>query len=184
MSGIVGPQSAGTDVFQTLSLLSNKEELERRLEELRLAKSQLDESIALAGPAQEIVRLRQEIEDERVLSRAHLQNTEAEIFSIVDKAKKEAESIIEAAKAVASNIKVQATQKFDEAASVAAVAAEKNEKADKYAAELDKARSDLVGRETALQHAQAELIETQERINRRIKELEEAQEKFAAVLKG
>jgi hypothetical protein len=110
--------AGGNDFVDMIKLLGNQSELERRITALNEAKAQAEATIALAGKASEIVKLREQIDADV-----------AEAKRMLEYARGEAEAVIAEGKRTAEKTRLEATLLLD-AQKIA------TESARKHAAEL------------------------------------------------
>lgn len=171
-SGIAGGQ--GNSSFAALELLANPTQLQAKIDSLKAAEESAREQIALAGPASEILRIREEIDGLKELAESNYDGAKADAEALVEEARKNATQIVskaqaEAAKAVndANEVAKQAEAMSSGAKSMSAAASREREMVAVRKNEQDH-------RDEALQQ-QADALET------RAQELEGEKAKFASI---
>lgn len=139
-NNIDGSTGGANQLLDLLSVVSNPAIYEAKVKALQDATDEYNKAIALAGPAAEILDLREKAQAEKDAAVTATAEAKAEATSIVDKAKAQATTIISAAEAQAGELSAKAAE-------------------DKKAA--DKAQADLLVLQADIQKAQAKLDKAQ-----------------------
>lgn len=155
MSGIVGAEHGGVggvDAFAaTLKLITDKDELERRLAILQQTKEEAAKVVALAGPASEIVQMRQKLGEDLAAAKKELEQARQQAALLVDEARSRAAGITEEAKTLVEQQKQALSAAREQAASIVA-------EAQRQLAEVEKEREEVrvIGQLAADSKKQAE----------------------------
>ena len=170
-----GASIAASDTsLAALELMADPEKLKERIAQLKAAEESANEVIALAGPASEILSMREEIDSLKAQAEETVQSAREQAFSIVTDAEQQAQSIVEAAQH-------EAGRTVEEANSIAVEAQEQAVEARNAQASLQRDRDELdaavrqnKAQEESLQQIAATLAEREQ-------ELEGEKSKLAAV---
>lgn len=158
MSVSVDPKAGGPD-FAALKLLADPAELDRRIKQYEAAKQEAEDAVKLVGDAREIPHLRREAGDLHTAAEKASKQAESELAAaraqaetIVDKAKKEAAALLSDAKS--KNDQANATLTAA-AAKAAQIVSDSENDAKSKADETAKKHSDLDDAIAAAQAQQA-----------------------------
>lgn len=156
MSGIVGAEhgggAGGVDAFAaTLKLITDKDELERRLAILQQTKDEAAKVVALAGPASEIVQMRQKLGEDLAAAKKDRDDARQQAAMIVEEARSRAAGITEEAETLVEQQKQALSAARAQAAEIVA-------EAQRQLAEVEKEREEVrvLGQLTADSKKQAE----------------------------
>lgn len=173
-SGIAGNQ--GQSSFAALELLADPQKLQNKINQLKSAEESAREQITLAGPASEILKIREEMDDLKAQATEALRESRAGAEQIIQKAKNQAADIIADAEADAGRVAVAAADRATKTEEAYKEAAEKlaaAKKEEKYLNEretkltedrkvLDARASDLESRASLLLQEKSKLASVRE----------------------
>ena len=161
MSGIDGRTASS---FDALELLANPTRLQAKIDALKAAEESAREQIALAGPASEIIQIREGIDAVRVAAEAEYKELIDKANAVVVEANQEAADIIADAEAEASRATAEADEAVKQAeARVAGIKSHESavqrqiEVSNQRAADLDQRNEKLQQKAEALDTREQEL---------------------------
>jgi len=168
-SGIAGGQ--GSSSFAALELLANPTQLQARIDSLKAAEERANDVIALAGPAHEILQLREAIENDVAKAKEDLAACHEECESLISGANDSARNIIDKATQEATSLEGQMRDRAarTEAAlneAQASLASLKKEPTylDQREATLTSDREQLVSKETDLDSRESLLLQEKSKL--------------------
>jgi hypothetical protein len=165
-----------------IKLLGNSAELEKRIERYNAAKTQAEQTIALAGKASEIVQIREDINADLAEAKQLLEDARAQAQAIVADGRKRAEQLVQEANVqVVQQTKLRDKAVEETAAAHAAARKEKDEAARQMALALaaQNTAEDAMSQATArAEEASAVKLAFEDRL----KVLQGIQEQFADAL--
>lgn len=104
-TNIDGSSGGGTNqLFDLLSLVSNPDTYKAKLDQLQTAIDENKKLVALAGPASEILALREAIAADKADSKASLSEAKVKAVAIKDDAEAQARDIVQKAKELANQL--------------------------------------------------------------------------------
>jgi len=165
MSLVTPSHLGGNSSFAALvGLLDDPAKLKGKLEQLKKAEESANAVIALAGPASEIVQLRESIEHARKEADQNLADSHKEAGAIVQTARQEAEKIVRDAQEAAQQSSARAQKTVDAAAEKMQEVQTAQGSAIRLAAEAKQARQALDSDKQALIACGSELEELKEQL--------------------
>lgn len=180
MSGITASRHG--DASSLLELLQNSALLEQRLEQLKKAEAQANEVIKLAGPASEIVAIREQL----AVAQKAMDEAKAKLAQDVENqlaaAHKEGQAIIDAAEKEAEAVAERAASLRAEAESLKAIAKADAAASHQHNEDLQRARVDCEAREKELHARILELEEERSLLADQRKKLAEVRESIITAL--
>ena len=171
--------AAGGQSMASLELLANPTALQERIDQLKQAEESANEVLALVGPANEILSMREDIENLKQAAQDALDQAQADADSIVDKAEQDAALIKDRAQAEAAQTVEQANAVAKDAEGRRAKAAEnvavvereltairtREGELDEQAAALQQKAEELTSQAASLQGERARLVAARDAIN-------------------
>jgi cell division septum initiation protein DivIVA len=167
---------SSSEVDQLLALLNDPERFKKQLGELRATAKMAEEQVALAGPASEIVQLREKLKEEASGKEARQKAHEADCAKTL-------KAVEDKAKAVVAQAKAQADQIVADASSKLADARKQLENASARQAEVDTVRAELQSLETKLKGIEAMQVERGTSLVTREKAVEIERVRLAGIAK-
>lgn len=180
MSGLVKSQQS--DAASLLEILQNSELLEKRLTQLRDAEAQANEVIKLAGPAAEIVAVREQLREDEAQRERLLAEAQDQATDTVEKANGQAEAILYKAQQEADEIVANAAEIRTEAQSKMAEAQAEAQKTGKLNSDLQAAEQACQIREETLNARLLELEEERQLLTDERKKLAGVRDQIANML--
>ena len=129
--------------MEILHLLADPERFKKRLDQLQSQIDQAQSTIALVGPAQDIIRVREKIEADRVEIAEEKESMDAKRKGIVQEAESNAQEIVESAQMQAADLIGSADVKLKDAN-------QRHALAQKHVVESQRVEAELVLREKRL----------------------------------
>lgn len=171
-TNIDGSVGGANQLLDLLSVVSNPGMYEAKLKALQDATAENQKFVELVAPASEILKLRDDLRNEKASAEAATVKAKEDAFAVVEEAKSNASSIIDEAKQTAAKLlsdadaanqaavaKLSDAQAKEAAASNAQAATEKlGEQAKTLAEKLEKAISEQQEAKAAYDAAKAEVI--------------------------
>lgn len=170
-----GASIAASDTsLAALELMADPERLKERIAQLKAAEDSANEVIALAGPASEILSMREQIDSLHAQAEETVDKAKEHAFPIVTDAEEQAQLIVEKAQQ-------EAGRTVEEANSIAVDAQEQAVKARNAQAELQRDRDELAAAERQNKAQEESLQQIAAKLAEREQELEGEKSKLAAV---
>lgn len=170
MSGLSGGNMAGAS-NDLLEVLKNPEVFKKRLEQLQETERKTQAVVDLAGPADEIVRIRKQIEKDKTASEEELTAAQADTAEMMETAQANASTIVVQAQAEAEEIIAAAkelTIKSEEvnqaAIKVSQTAVEQMKHVEQREKNLQVEWENYRGAEAALQDLETELLQEKSKL--------------------
>lgn len=145
-TNIDGTVGGANQLLDLLSVVSNPGVYEAKLKALQDATAQNQKLVELAGPASDILTLRDKLRVQNEEAASALSDAKAEAADKVAKAKKLADTIVNDATSKAQEILASATSKEDEAKAALVELNAKLAEANKLSAAAEKLKADLAKR--------------------------------------
>ena len=147
-----------------LEVLEDPEGFKKRLEQLEKAESNLQETIKLVGPAENIPRLHEAAAAAKSEATKTLREAQEEAESLVEEAEQKARDIVANAEAEKSRIELAAFETKGEADAVRAEAADDRRGVDEAMAEVVRNRNEILAVQTSLDRRAADLDSQQNQL--------------------
>lgn len=153
-NNIDGSSGGANQLLDLLSVVSNPKVYEAKIKSLQDATDEYNKAIALAGPASEILELREKTA--KLLDKAEntLSEAEAQALQTVNDAKRKADAIMTEAKSQAQQLENKAKELVEDAKQRASEASLAETVANATKVELDKKLLDLDAKMTDVQAAE------------------------------
>lgn len=168
---LVTPSHQGGSSFAALELLANPARLTEKINQLKAAEESAHEQITLAGPASEILKIREAIDADREEAAQAVQDANGVAEDIRSAAVKEAQGIVNAAEEeaerISSEIKSRAANSEaagKEAADVLAEAKKEAAYQDERAENLSNDRELMIQAESALEERESILLQEKSKL--------------------
>lgn len=173
MSRFASTSSSNDNLLALINLMASPDQFREKLAQLVETEKELDAKIALAGQAEEIVAIRQSLEEQQHQLNLDKEQAQLDCQELLSNAQTEAKIIIDTATANASQIIASANQKLEEAGTYATltkldadeIKAQATSNAETRLAELNEKAKELKQKEVDLDARENDVITQQTQVD-------------------